>query len=320
MRVDVDQLMKGELGQWLAEQSTMRETALSKAKSRWLWSGALALAALGFVWFVKDWSTPFTLFLTGVAAMAVGIWGYFPIAEATKTIKVGINSAIARSLGVAYSHDVEPGAEFEQARAYGLLPSYHRRDLEDRWFGALQGHDFSLYEAHLEQRRGSGKNKRWVTVFRGAVIEIEFGRGFQSTTLLQRAGTHRKWLGLGGAKDAVSFSGHQLSLVDQVHPDFEDTFGVYSDDQVESRVLVHPSYIEHLLALETAFKGDKLRALFHQGRVIVAVESKRLFESGALDSSGDRERVAEAAEQFTALARLALAINQTDRGRALNSP
>lgn len=319
MQVDVDQLMDGELGRWLTDQSGMRRAARQQAQSRWMWSGGLLACVLAYAWFVSGWSWPFSVFLTIALSIGAGAWGYMPIANASNAIKVGINTAIARSFGLSYAAELEPGAEFKLARTYGLLPHYNRRHTEDRWFGALEGHDFSLYEAHLEVRRGSGKNKRWETVFRGALLEVEFGRSFGSTTLLQRAGTHRKWFGLGGSRDHVSFKGHRLDLVDQVHPAFEDAFGVYSDDQVEARVLVHPSYIEHLIALERAFKGDQLRALFHRGRVIIAVESERLFESGSVDESGDRERVREAAEQFTALAKLAIAINQTERGRSLDT-
>ena len=315
MKADVQGLMSGELGDWLSEQSTMREEAKEKAQSRWLWGGAIALPLLAFLWFGPSWGFGLKSIITAVAGIGVGSWGYIPIAEAKKAIKVGINSAIAKSLGVQYEHDVEPGAEFEAAKNYGLLPSYNRSHFEDRWFGNLEGHDFSLYEAHLEERRGSGKNQRWVTVFRGAIIDMSFGRDFHSTTLLQRKGKHKKWFGLGSRKDHVSFKGHRLDYVDQVHPDFEDVFEMYSDDQVEARVLAHPAYIEHLLGIESAFDGEAIRALFTKGEVIIAVESGDLFESGALDSAGDESRAQTTADQFAALARMALSINQNDRGR-----
>lgn len=317
MQVDADTLMQGELGQWLADQSSMREAAQAKANSRWLWSGGMAAAVLAIMWLASDWSFGLLVFLSFAIGIGVFIWGYLPIAEATHEIKVGINSAIAKSFGLSYEHDVEPDSEFEFARTYGLLPNYSRRTLEDHWFGVLEEHGFSLYEAHLEVQRGSGKNKRWVTVFRGALITMEFGRNFHSTTLLQRSGKHRSWLGFGGTKDEVSFSGHRLAHVEQVHPEFEDTFDLYSDDHVEARMLAHPAYIEHLLALESAFHGDAVRALFHEGHVIIAVESDPLFESGSMNADNDRERVEEAAQQFSSLAQLALAINQSDRGRAM---
>lgn len=315
MKADVQGLMSGELGDWLKEQSTMREEAKEKAQSRWVWGVVILLPILSFMWFGSFFGSGAQFIISAIGVVGVGAWGYIPIAEAKKAIKVGINSAIARSLGIQYEHDVETGAEFEAAKNYGLVPYFGRSEFEDRWFGDLEGHRFSLYEAHLEEKRGSGKNQRWVTVFRGAIIDMEFGRNFHSTTLLQRKGKHKKWFGLGSRKDHVSFKGHRLDYVDQVHPDFEDVFEIYSDDQVEARVLAHPAYIEHLLGIEKAFDGDAVRALFSKGEVIIAVESGDLFESGSLDSTGDEARAQKTADQFATLARMALAINQNDRGR-----
>lgn len=319
MQADVQSLMQGELGEWLAQQQSMREEAKAKAFNRWFYGGIALLPLLAFLWFFPMSLGDFKIFLTVIAVGALSAWGYAPINKAKRTIKIGINSAIAQSLGISYEHDVEPGAEWDAARCYHLVPSCDRSSFEDRWFGNLEGHAFDLYEAHLEERRGSGKNRRWVTVFRGAVIAMGFGRNFHSTTLLQRKGKHKKWFGFGGRADHVTFDGHRLDYVDQVHPAFEDVFEVYSDDQVEARVLIHPSYVEHLLALESAFDGDAVRALFSRGEVTIVVESGNLFESGSMKAEDDHRLVARAAQQFGAMARLALAINQNERGRTLRA-
>ncbi len=320
MQADIQRLLDGELGRWLAEQEEVRALAKSKAKDRWFYGAIACLPVFAFLFFAPFIPWNFKLFLGFAAGAAAYGWGYMVIAEAKKNVKVGINSAIAADLGIEYSHDIEPGWEFDTACTYRLLPSYDRSDFEDRWFGDLEGHRFNLYEAHLEERRGSGKNRRWVTVFRGAIIDMGFGREFHSTTLLQRKGKHKKWWGFGGRADHVTFGGHRLDFVDQVHPDFEDVFEVYSDDQVEARVLMHPSYIEHLLELERVFGGDAVRAVFSAGEVVIVVQSGDLFESGSMDADEDREKAARTAGQFAAMARLALAINQNERGRALNSP
>ncbi len=314
MRADVNKLMGGELGNWLAQQQGMREQAKATAHNRWTIAAMILLPALAFLWFGPDWGGTFKFFISAFGIGGGYAWGYAPIQKAKREIKIGINSAIANELGIHYEHDVETGREFDAAKTYGLVPHYHRDDFEDRWFGEIEGHGFQLYEAHLERQKGSGKNKRWVTVFRGAIIQMEFGRTFRSTTLLQRAGKHKKWFGLGGRADRVSFDGHDLAFVDQVHPAFENVFEVWSDDQVEARVLVDPSYVEYLIAIERAFDGDAVRALFSRGEVIIAVESGNLFESGHIDSTGDHERAEEAAEQFASLARLCTAINKTERG------
>lgn len=317
MRSDIDGLMAGGLEQWLASQNDMRETARKQATSRWVWCAALLMPILAFVWFSPAAKTPIAPIVSLGGVVGGWWWGYRPISAATQAIKVGINSAIAASYGLAYAAEVEPGPEFEAALTYGLLPGYERGTFEDRWFGTLEGHGFDLYEAHLEEQRGSGKNRRWVTVFRGPVIRMGFGRRFHSTTLLERAGKHRKWMGLGGASDHVSFEGHRLDRVDQVHPAFAESFALYSDDQVEARVLVHPTYVEHLLRLEDAFEARELRALFSRGEVIIAIEAGDLFESGGMNAAADRENAARAARQFGALAGLALAINQNERGRVI---
>lgn len=313
---DINALMQGGLEEWLESQQGMREGAKKQATNRWVWGAVILMPLLAFLWFSPaPPSLSEIVTLAGVGAAAW--WGYLPIQTATGAIKTGINSAIAASYGLAYETEVEPGPEFDAARTYGLLPSFDRSDFEDRWHGTLEGHDFDLYECHLEEQRGSGKNRRWVTVFRGPIIRMGFGRRFHSTTLLERAGKHRKWLGLGGASDHVSFEGHRLDRVDQVHPAFGETFALYSDDQVEARVLVHPTYVEHLLRLESAFEARELRALFSRGEVIIAIEAGDLFESGGMDAARDRENAARAARQFGALAGLALAINQNERGRVL---
>ncbi|KEO91155.1 hypothetical protein EH31_00390 [Erythrobacter longus] len=316
MQADVQGLMRGELGNWLAEQSDMRDAAQKKAFDRWFYGGIALLPVFAFLWFMPLGLFDLKLFAAGAAILGVGAWGYKPIQEAKKAIKVGINEAIARDLGINYDADVEPGVEFNKARSYGLVPKYDRDAFEDCWYGELGGHAFNLYEAHLEERKGSGKNRRWVTVFRGAIISVPFGRAFRSTTLLQRKGKHNRWLGLGGVKDVINLDGHRMQYVDQVHPQFEDVFEVFSDDQVEARVLIHPSYVEHLIALEKAFHGKSIRALFFDQHLVVVVESDNMFESGSMKAEEDNRRAQETADQFAALARLIMAINQTERGKA----
>jgi hypothetical protein len=317
MASDIDRLMAGGLEGWLAGQAAMRDGARKQATSRWVWGAAVLMPVLAFIWFSPLAETPLAGMITLAGVGGAGWWGYRPIDAAKKAIKIGINSAIAESYGLAYVAEVEPGEEFTAARTYGLVPGFDRSRFEDRWHGTLGEHAFDLYEIHLEEQRGSGKNRRWVTVFRGPLVRMGFGRRFHSTTLLERAGKHRAWFGLGGASDHVSFKGHRLDRIDQVHPAFGDTFALYSDDQVEARVLVHPSYVEHLLQLESAFEARELRALFAGGEVIIAVESGDLFESGGMDAAADRAKAERAARQFGALAGLALAINQNERGRVM---
>ncbi len=310
---DVDTLLSGDLGSWLNDQVAVRAAAKDKAHWRWTISAAILLPLLAFLWFGPDWSTEAKIWLTAAPALMAAYWGYRPINEAKLSIKVGINAAIAQSLGLTYSHELEPGHEWDLARSFGLLPSHDRKSFEDEWSGILGGHDFRLYEAHLEEQRGSGKNRRWVTVFRGAIIRIASQRTFHGITLLQRAGRHKSFFGLGGKKDTVKLGGQHLQYVDMVSPQFEDAFDLYSTDQVEARWLAHPEYIERLVRLEESFDGKNVRTLFHRGELVIALESGNMFESGSINPADDHAKVRECNDQFAQLANLAA---ELDRERA----
>ena len=66
---------------------------------------------------------------------------------------------------------------------------------------------------------------------------------------------------------------------------FDKRFCVYSKDQVESRYLVTPSFMERMKNLETAFGTKKVKCSFYEDRLMFAMSSdKDLFELGSLYS------------------------------------
>ena len=146
-------------------------------------------------------------------------------------------------------------------------------------------------------------------MFRGPLMIVEFARDFSGTTLIETNGARFKLF----AGDSITLNEVALQRAKMVHPDFEEAFDVWTTDQVEARYLIHPAYCERLIALEQRFHGQKLRALFRAGRILVAVETDPLFESGSLDSDRDRELMQETIDQFTALADMAKALNERAR-------
>ena len=271
----------------------------------------IVLPALALLWFGPDWDPELKVFLSLMAAGLAAAWGYAPRAKAIKETKLGINRAIAAALGLTYEMEFEPGRGFDLARRYALVPSYDRASFDDLWSGPLGARAFTLHEAHLEEERGSGKNRNYVTVFRGAILTITFTRDFHGTTMVERAGKHRSWFG--GARDTIKLDGKQLDYVDMVNPEFSDTFSVWSDDQVEARYLVHPVYVERVLAVEKAFQGKNVRTLFIDGELVIAIESEDMFESGSMRASEDRAHVARCIDQFMTLVGLCEALNEPAR-------
>lgn len=310
-RPDVDALMAGPLGTWLHDQVAVREEAKRKSSNRLFWAVLALIPVIVAFWAFTLVEVDDKVWWTLVPLMGVFWWSQGPKRAAVKRVKQGVNEAIADALGLAYECDIEPDATFDTARSFHLLPSYDRVSCEDRWSGTVQGKTFSLFEAHLEERRSSGKNSRWVTVFKGPILAFGFNRRFHGTTLVTREGRFRKFFG--GSQETIELDDMELAKVDLVHPGFEDAFDVYSNDQVEARYLVHPVYIERLVALEQAFSGKNIRTLFTGGSLVVALENEDMFESGSIDPDEDRAKLAETIEQFARMTDLAEALNEPTR-------
>lgn len=304
---DVDSLMAGELGSWLAAQDDARKEAKSKAWKRWIAGAVIGLPMM--TGFLSDGFAGMLLGFVGFIVLAIGFGLGASIRQKMVTsLKTQMNGTLADTLGISYSPTASFGEEFDLAYRFDLLPGYTRKSCEDLWQGDLAGTRFSLYEAELIERRGSGKDARDVTVFRGVILKMHFARDFHGVTLVER---QRMRLTLFG--DSQTKNGIKLERVKMVDPRFEKAFDVYSNDQVEARYLVHPAYCERLIALEQKFDGKKLKALFHRGDVIVTVESDNLFESGSLDPKRDRELLARTIEQFRAMADMITTLNERPR-------
>lgn len=306
-----DKLLGGPLGQWLDDQKLVRENAKVEANNRLFRAALVGVFILAFGWILLPLPIDMKMFGSFALGAAAWYWSQGPKRQAVKQVKTGINEAIADTLELKYVHDLQPGAGFEYAKTFKMLPDHDRANFEDMWSGHTGGHPFVLHEAKLEERRGSGKHTRWVTVFQGSILTIGFSRNFQGTTLVSRSGSHSKLFG--GAKDVVKLGGQRLDYVDMVHPGFEDMFDIYTNDQVEARYLVHPEYVERLIAIEEAFSGEDICTLFTGGELVIALNCGNLFESGSIEAVDDRRLVAATIDQFARLAELAESLNEPER-------
>ena len=314
VRPDPDALMAGELGQWLASQGEARDEAKRVARKRLRMGLAAAAGVFLVALLLSGGDLGDAMWFGGAAAAGAFAWSEMAKRQVVEKIKGGINDAIARALEMEYSAAAEPGEEFARARQFQLLPGYDNRSCEDLWRGAVGDRTFQLYEAHLTEERNSGKNRRTVTTFRGSIICIGFARRFQGITLVERERTRRSWFGLGADKTEIRFGGIALQRCDMVDPKFEAEFTVWSNDPVEARYLVHPEYVERLIAVEQAYAGQNIRALFDGGTLMLVLESGNLFESGSIEASDDRRLLEQAIAQFGSLADLAAQLNERSRG------
>ena len=294
---EMEAIWREELSPFLAEREQRRKQAVGNiVRGVGLGiAGGITLAAilLAFGLF------PFALFaLFGLPLVGGGI-GSAKFNELRKEIKQGLLDKLAESSGMRYALKPAEPARFDVFREHSLLPSSDRRSFEDHFIGERHGSVFELYEAKLEEKRRNKNSTYWVTVFRGLLVRIEFPRTVEGVTVITRdKGVFNMFEGWG----RKTF-GNKLERVGLVDPKFEKIFEVYSTDQVMSRYLLTPTFMERLLALETSVEGKKVRAAFDDrqggGELLIAVETGNLFEPGSLFKPlDDEERVRTLLEEI----------------------
>jgi hypothetical protein len=303
---DIDGLMAGGLRERL--DSLTDERAKAKEKVYWTGGGGVGVAALVGIILMILGAGQFAYFAGAIIAGGALAWANSIRQKMVNALKQEMNGALAAALDIDYSVAAFAGQEFEQACEYALLPSHDDSYLQDQWHGSVDGTDFLLYEAKLTETRGSGKNRRTVTVFEGIVLRFQFARPFLATTLVRRDGFKFTLFG-----DTKSYGGQKLERIKMVDPRFEDAFDIYGTDQVEGRYLVHPAYCERLLDLEKEFEGEKLAALFLGGDLVVTLHTGDIFESATLNPEQDRELLGQTIGQFASIVKLVKLLNERPR-------
>ena len=122
MQADIDRLMEGELGQWLASQTEVRKQAKRKSVLTLIIGAAIAAVLTALVWFfVPDLPWALLLFTFVGFSLCGVIVALAPVKRLNRTMKLGINAAIADALGVTYSEAVQRGPEWKAAFVSVLL-------------------------------------------------------------------------------------------------------------------------------------------------------------------------------------------------------
>lgn len=279
----------------LREREHDRASAAAKAiKGRWYGLGvALVGAAIG-LFLVK--APPMAIF-AAVAGLGTTTFMGSDLRRIGKEAKQLMVTPVASEFGLNYMERPGHQPTIRDFREMGLVSNWDRENFEDRLTGQRGEVDFEFFEAHLEQKRTTRDSKgrtrtTWVTIFRGQCLRFDFHKEFLGRTLVSRdAGIFDRFGGRGGMK-----------LAKLEDPVFEKAFSVYTTDQVESRFLLTPDFMQKLVDLEQAFRGGRLRCAFVGGQIFIAVEGGDLFEPGSLFTPLDNpKRIRELLDDFAAV-------------------
>lgn len=206
----------------------------------------------------------------GVTAMVLGglyTWVITPKLQYTRSYKQKMLPEIARLFG-NFSYVLNGKIDAGLMAGSKILPRYDRYTGEDYFEGVYQGVNIKFCEVKFMERRKSGKNSKYVTVFKGLAILLDMkGKRFYGHTVVDRdKGRILSWF-----KQKSS----QLKPANLVDPEFEKIFDVYTSDQVEARYLIDPVMIERIKGLQAEYEGESLTAAFYENRMLILIQSKR---------------------------------------------
>ena len=138
-----------------------------------------------------------------------------------------------------------------------LIPSLSLRTVDDYFSGSYKDIGFEI----IECTANSGKNRK--AVFVGAIVKLDMNKRFQGNTVIQ--------------PDSMFHTSPSSRLVHTTLEDveFEKKFDVYTDDEVEARYLITPSFMERLNNMKVAFNADAVSCAFYEKYLFVALHTRK---------------------------------------------
>lgn len=142
--------------------------------------------------------------------------------------------------------------------------------------------EFSDIHAEKEYKDSKGRT-HWSTIFQGLFIVAEFNKHFHGKTVVL-PDTAQSSFGdlIGGWLQSKNISRDELVKMDNI--EFEDEFVVYSDDQIEARYILTPSFMEKLLAFKKKTKHPIYISFIGESIHLAIAYNKDLFEPAIFSS------------------------------------
>lgn len=214
-------------------------------------------------------------FAYGVIILSFGAaswWIYSSINQYKASIKSDIFPNILSFLG-NYTFSPECPNRVYGLRESDIIPDYDRETNEDMIIGKYKDVDIDLFETTLEVIRRQKRTND--TVFKGVVISLSMHKYFKGKTIIKKDA--------GVISNLIKNKFTNLENVTLEDPHFEEMFEVYSSDQIESRYLLTPAFMERLVQLSEAFRSTKIECSFYDNKLLMLIPiTQNLFEPGSI--------------------------------------
>lgn len=217
-----------------------------------------------------------------------------------------------------------------------LFGAFNRISYDDKFTGVYKQTDFSVSETEMLYIV-EGKRKTVFPVFKGIILCFSSNKDIKAHTIVTTKGDNSirnynpaswytilvvlpllwtgyfdsssRWmlfLGIGLVLYIVYdfiMARRKLSSVKLEDLNFDKRFSVYSQNQIEARYLITPSFMERLNNLRTSFGTKKIKCAFFDDKIVFAISTpKDLFELGDFHRSLlDKKKVKEFYDEIMAI-------------------
>lgn len=250
---------KQEIEPWLESQEGRRRQA---RLLRWLiiGGGFAVLAAWLVLVLTGDWSE-FWLFVITVLGIIVIAVGNIPISKLQSDVKAFVMEKLAGFFRFSYAAkpDFADAPYFTELR---MLPIHDNRSFEDGIEGGIKGVPFRMVEAHLTQRRKSGKSHKNVTVFRGLLLCLPHAPTGEDAVCVWRRDVGQWTTGKGWGEVSVGDSAFDATYI--VHSDSGETAGRLLDRDTR-RAFAAIDEREDVDEVRLGITNDRLLLAFSMG-------------------------------------------------------
>lgn len=140
-----------------------------------------------------------------------------------------------------------------------VIPTYNSVSYDDIFQGVYKDVHLDIVEGHFTYR--SGRNQS--TVFQGILVKLDMNKKFNSHTIIK--------------PDSMLHISPSRSLKHTVLEDvkFEKNYDVFTNDPVDARYLITPSFMVRLNNMKTAFGVNKVSCAFHDNKLIIALQTNK---------------------------------------------
>lgn len=153
-----------------------------------------------------------------------------------------------------------------------ICDEYSYSSYDDIFKGEYKSINCEIIEAKfIKEERVGRKNRFQIQIYSGVIVKLDMNKRFKGNTVIKPdTFMHR-----------ISVSNLRHTTLEDVN--FEKKFDVFTNDEVEARYLITPSFMERLNNLKVSFSASKVECAFYDKYLLIGLHTnKDLFSVGSL--------------------------------------